>query len=389
MKRPVIIISILIPLATACYKPYEVKVATGEKVLVVDGLVTDQADTGVVVLSFARPFNSNESNIPVSGASVYVTDTLGNSFIFREAGEGDYRSAPLEFKGIPGRSYTLHIITPDGDEYESDPQKLLPGTSPDSIYAEFSTQEEPDELTGQRVTTLGAAVLADLGSSAGDRAGFRFASKLVRQYSYSLYPRLNFNTNLAFDFYCWQTIIPNPDINLTNEIYSVNPSPVKKHPVCFLDDDVYFNALMYGLDMNMADTTAIKISFGKQRFYIERRILYLNLYTLNNETYAYYKEMDDQMQSRDRLFDPVAARIKGNIRCISDPGKNALGFFEASSVSNSAYVVVFGDPDNSQPILIRTPYILPPEPTGCRINRFGSPHQGHNIPAFWIFGISQ
>jgi hypothetical protein len=88
------------------------------------------------------------------------------------------------------------------------------------------------------------------------------------------------------------------------------------------------------------------------------------------------------MQSEGKLFDPVAAQLTGNIKCISDPEKKAIGFFEASSVSCSAYIVDLRNLENSQPRLIKAPCILPPEPDGCLINRPGSIH--NNIPSFWI-----
>jgi hypothetical protein len=99
----------------------------------------------------------------------------------------------------------------------------------------------------------------------------------------------------------------------------------------------------------------------------------------------YYKSLDAQMQSEGKLFDPIAAQLTGNIKCITDPNKKVIGFFEASSVNYSAYIVDFRNLSNSEPSLKRTPYILPPELVGCVINRLGSPHQDHNIPGFWIF----
>jgi hypothetical protein len=113
-----------------------------------------------------------------------------------------------------------------------------------------------------------------------------------------------------------------------------------------------------------------------QSFMIHHRILYLKQYTLNNETYLYYKSLGEQLQSEGKLFDPIAAQLKGNIKCLTDPEKKAIGFFEASSISYSAYIVDFRNLKNSQPSVIETPYILPPESYGCWIN---------TTPPFWIF----
>lgn len=384
MKPTYTIFLILIGLVTSCYKVYDPQIDTTDKVLVIDGLITNQKDAYHIALSYARPFNSSEKVMPVSDANVYVTDDFGNSYIFNKMGEGDYVSDPSQFTGIPGRTYRLHIITRDGAEYESDPQRLFPEVSPDSIYAEFDNKEILQRVSGLKVNTHGANILADIQNKSDSLPRYRLTSNLVMQYYYTIYHQLDLYTFLTFNFYCWQTVNACTNINLTGGEYSLNSASVKKHPVCFLDDNFDVYALYYGLKINMEDTTGSEIKTSSYRFYmIHHRILYLNQYTLNNESYLYYKNLDEQMQSEGKLFDPIAAQLNGNIKCISDTEIRAIGFFEASSVSNSAYIVDFRNLENSQPALIKTPYILPPEPVGCRINRSGSIHS--KIPSFWIF----
>ncbi|HUX57903.1 MAG TPA: DUF4249 family protein [Bacteroidales bacterium] len=109
---------------------------------------------------------------------------------------------------------------------------------------------------------------------------------------------------------------------------------------------------------------------------IHHRILLINLYTLNNDSYSYYKSLDEQIQSEGKLFDPIAAQLNGNIKCITNPEKKAIGFFEASSVCNASYVIDYRYLNKSQPSVIKTPYILPPEAIGYRIN---------TAPPFWIY----
>jgi hypothetical protein len=189
----------------------------------------------------------------------------------------------------------------------------------------------------------------------------------------------------GFEFYCWQTINANSDIDLIGGEYFLNSASIKKFPVCFLDDNLYVWTTIYDCEVNLADTTGSAIEAGYQFYEINHRILYINLYTINNETYLYYKSLKEQMLSEGKLFDPVASQLAGNIKCITDPEKKAIGFFEASSVSSSEYVVDFRDLESSQPKLIKKPYILPPELFGCRINRLGFRNIHHNIPSFWIF----
>jgi hypothetical protein len=354
---------------TSCYKVYDPQVNTTEKVLAVDGLITNQVADYHVALTNARLFNSNGKSTPVSSASVYVTDNIGNSYIFNETGNGDYKSDSLQFTGIPGRSYKLHIVTLDGKLYESDPQRLFPESSPDSVYSEYDNQNILDESTGLKINTHGADILIDIRNKADTLSRFRFTSNLIRQYFYIIYPY----RKPEILFYCWQTVNANSNINLTDEEYSLNSASIRKHQICFLDDNLYCHALYYSYTEN---PYTVVLTASYQTYEIHHRILYLNQYTLNNETYLYYKSLNEQMLSEGKLFDPVAAQLTGNIKCISDPEKKAIGFFEASSVNNSSYIVDFRNLPNSQPTLIKTPYILPPESNGCRIN---------NAPSFWIF----
>jgi hypothetical protein len=184
-------------------------------------------------------------------------------------------------------------------------------------------------------------------------------------------------------YYCWQTVNINSNFNITDEDYLSNSASIKNHPAGFLDDNNNVIAIEYYSKINMDDTTATAYSGNWHNTYlIHHRILYLSQYTLNRETYLYYKSLYGQIQSEGKLFDPVAAQLNGNIKCITDPEKKTIGFFEASSVSYSEYIVDLRNLVNSQPVLLKTPCILPPEPDGCQIDIPSSKH--HNIPAFWI-----
>ena len=371
-------------LTTSCYKVYEPRIDNSNKVLVINGLITNKTEAYHVILTYADAFNSTTSELPVKAANVYVTDNLENSYIFHEGDNGNYISDSLQFTGMPGRVYRLHIITSDGVAYESDPQRIFPEVNPDSIYAEFDNQEILERYTGLKVNTHGADILIDIRNQSDSLPRYRFTSNLVMQYYEYYLIQKNWNDPcIHFDIYCWKTVNANSNFNLTDEEYSLNSASIKKHQICFLDDNYNVYAMKYGLEVNWADTTGIPTRRGFQFILIHHRILYLNQYTLNNETYLYYKSLYEQLQSESKLFDPIAVQLTGNIKCISDPEKRAIGFFEASSVNNSAYIVDLRNLKNSQPTLIKTPYILPPEFSGCRINRLGS--RFNNVPSFWIF----
>jgi hypothetical protein len=367
-------------LLISCYKVYDPEIDRAEKVLVVDGLITNKTDNYFIHLSYGEPFNSIGALEPVREAVVYVNDNLDNKFYFLEKKAGDYQSDSLLFTAIPGRSYWLHILTKDGVEYESDSQKLFPEVYPDSVYAEFGNQEIIERTTGMKVSTSGADILTDVANYADTLPRFRMELNLVNQYFLQDYvPGLN----IHYNFYCWQTVSANPDINITGGDYSKTSAYLRKFPIGFVDDYQHFIAIGYYERINEEDSSATAIGSGHFFFEHHGQILYLNQYTINNETYLYYKSLDKQMRTDGKLFDPIANQLNGNIRCVSDPNKRAIGFFEASSVTFTRYNLDFRNLTNSQPSITKYPYILPPEPNGCRIDRAGGRYS--NIPAFWIY----
>ena len=388
MKQTGTIYILVFSVMTSCSKVYDPHIDTTQNMLVVDGRITNKTDAYHVVLSYARSFTSNEKNNPTIGANVYVTDDMGNSFKFNERDKGDYVSDSLQFAGKPGLTYRLHIVTTDGTEYQSDPQKMFPEVSPDNAYAKFDNQVILNSVTGLKVSTHGASIFMDIHNQSDTMPRFRIISNLVIQYYDQEWICINpdemCTVGYTFVYYCWKTVNINSNFNLTDEQYLVNSASLIKHPAGFLDDRFDFLTYAYEAKLNMEDTTASAYETNSLGFkLIHHRILYLNQYTLNNETYLYYKSLYGQIQSEGKIFDPVAAQLNGNIKCITDPEKKAIGFFEASSVSYSEYVVDLRNLVNSQPVLIKTPYIPPPEPDGCRIDRPSSKTH-HDIPAFWI-----
>ena len=383
MKPAVTIFIVVFSLVTSCSKVYDSHVDTAQNMLVVDGRITNKKEAYHVTLTYAKPFNSSEKSTPVSGANVFVTDNLNNSYKFNERDKGDYVSDSLQFTGQPGHTYRLHILTTDGTEYESDPQRMFPEVSPDNAYAKFDNQVILNGVTGLKVSTHGASIFMDIRNQSDTVPRFRIVSNLVLQYYNQGNFQLDWDHFLLLQYYCWQTVNINSNFNITDEDYLSNSASIKNHPAGFLDDNNNVIAIEYYSKINMDDTTATAYSGNWHNTYlIHHRILYLSQYTLNRETYLYYKSLYGQIQSEGKLFDPVASQLNGNIKCITDPEKKTIGFFEASSVSYSEYIVDLRNLVNSQPVLIKTQCILPPEPDGCQIDIPSSKH--HNIPAFWI-----
>jgi hypothetical protein len=354
MKTVIYFILIFFCLLVSCYKPYLVNIATESEILVVNGLLTNEKSSYHVRLTWATDFYSDNKELPVTDAIVYVTDNLGKSYRFMESDNGHYLSDSLQFIGQIGNTYSLSVITAEGEKYESDYQQLAPPVDHDSIYAEFGDLETLNKISGLKVIKHGANILTDVKNESGLPLRLRFNTNLVTQYVNVVCPPFA----MCVYYYCWQTENINPIIDLTGGAYTINSASVLKHDLGFVDGDLYCYSLIY--------YKAMMISW---------RVIYMNQYTLDDEAFSYYKKIDELLRSDGKLFDPIASQINGNIKCLTHPEKKVLGFFEVSSVNFSAYKIDFRNLDNGQPSITKVPYILPPKPNGFITDI---------IPSFWV-----
>jgi hypothetical protein len=136
--RSLIILAVVFVVYT-CIDPYTPNLSGYGSFIVIDGLITNSDNSSTVRLS--RTFQQlNTGPSMVNDATVSITDDQQHSFFLANKGNGIYMTDSLEFKGIPGRTYVLHVHTSNGGEYESDQCLMQPVPDIDSIYFEKDQQ---------------------------------------------------------------------------------------------------------------------------------------------------------------------------------------------------------------------------------------------------------
>ncbi len=153
IKRVIIPVFLFVAFSMlTCIDPYNPHIDNYQNLLVVDALVTDENSSYFIKLSRTTE-TPRETPDAVTGAQVSVTDNLGNTGVFTEILAGLYKSDSTAFTGSPGRSYTLHIRTSDGKEYESDPSTLYGGRDIDTVtYAsDRVTRDDGEIVEGLRI----------------------------------------------------------------------------------------------------------------------------------------------------------------------------------------------------------------------------------------------
>ncbi|TWJ00844.1 uncharacterized protein DUF4249 [Mucilaginibacter frigoritolerans] len=113
---------IILGIITSCTKVIDLKLGNVSGQLVIEGNVTQVPGPQYIKLSRNVAFTSTNTYPAVSGATVSVTDSLGNIYPFTESPAGTY-SIP-SMAGKTGNTYTMTVVT-GGKTYTA--KSTMPG----------------------------------------------------------------------------------------------------------------------------------------------------------------------------------------------------------------------------------------------------------------------
>jgi len=107
---------------------------------------------------------------------------------------------------------------------------------------------------------------------------------------------------------------------------------------------------------------------------------------LRNEAYAYYRNLQKNVELTGGLFSAMPSEMKGNIECITDPDTYVIGYIEVATITEKS---LFINPKYYEPIRDLLCYV-PPGPGGsegtiplrCTDCRF-KPNASQDKPDFW------
>ena len=321
--KNIILIILLAVVFSRCTEIYNPVINTNTKALVVEGMITNEAGPFNIKLTTAVPFtlDSVSNSRFVTGAKVLVIDKYTSRTTLSEVGRGNYM-LPTSFKSKIGNSYKLHIETTDGNIYESGFEVLLQPQIYDSIRGYYASQSYMDQ-NNNYLSTDGGDIRVDLFGSAPKAATpplSRFEANVTVQYTYE--EATTDTTTWHWFYFGWKKFDINTVENITDERSVAAGTVIKNHSIGF----VPFGLTGYGLDM----PPLTNINYYYLRF---------KQYTINTNSYNFYKGANNQLSSSGKLFDPVTAQLYGNMKCINNPSKIVLGLFEVSSVTQAAFTV--------------------------------------------------
>ncbi len=266
-------------ITTACTDSIELDLPDGETFLVVEGWITNQPGPQEIKLSYTAPYFDDSPQTVVTNATVKIADDEGNETILNQSAPGTYFYPD---SGTTGRSYKLLIYLPEGDTYESDFELLQPAVPIDSIAWQLSDRtpnadndENPDDIYDVVIWTQEPA-------GKGDYYQWRSFLNGVEQRE-------------PFDIFTTSDDLvdgsPIPDFNVTDDLYST------------------------------PDTVTIDQEH------------------ISRAAYDFLTQVQTQTAFVGGPFDTPPAPIQGNVHNMTNPKKDALGFFGAAGRSLATTIV--------------------------------------------------
>jgi len=299
-----------------CIDPYTPELRNFESLLVVDALVTDEDKSNYVILTRTIK-NSDDDPVRVTGATVIITDDLGNSTFLVEKSEGEYRTDSLTFRGSAGRTYTLSIETESGEKYLSDPALMYPVADIDSIY--FDKDQLLSEETGEMIP--GISIFIDT----RDESSGNFY-----RWSYEEWWKFQVPEPKMFNYINDSTIVPLAELkqrcwaNKKSDVIDIentlleNPGGFKKKPVLFIASEESNRLLI--------------------QYYVEVRQL-----SVSREEYRFWELMLQLNESGGDIFDKQPFQIFSNIHNVTNPDEQIIGYFQVSAAKLIHKYITFNE----------------------------------------------
>jgi hypothetical protein len=350
---------ILIILVSSCIDIFDPPISTNKIFLVFEGGITNEPGPYKISIRHSHVYNSQQAYDPEINATCEIIDDSNSSEAMSELSPGIYYTKNAGFTGQTGRTYYLHIITSDGREFRSKPEKLLPSKPIDTLYIQTKTNEYIQTNLGGDNTTIadqGFEIYLDINGHSTQGAYYKFDGITTMQYS--VFYRVGINPYLT---YCWQSRTLNTDI-LVLETSS-------------MQEDIYTGFAMSFITKDKSQYQFLTNRYGAGIPYQVSLMGWINRirqYSISEDYYLFLEKLRNQLSAQDRIFDPAIDQVVGNITCINKPSEVVLGYFSVSSVSERSIYFYYATNKFSQKILENTPNIPP------------DGYTDFDPPSFWI-----
>jgi hypothetical protein len=370
MKINHLYLFLILILFNACIDPYTVEFTRNNKVLVVEGLLTDNSqDPDTIKIRYSSYVSQQIEIAPVVSAKPFIKSlSTGKETKLVEYEIGNFLP-PSDFKMQANERYVLKF-TADGQQYESTPEAFTPTPPISKIYEKFNPKSKLTE----------------------DGKGYMIANEVFidftdtpNQKNYYLWRYTDYETL----FYCATCFRPT--------IYSSYTRSCSTQIPKFIESDNYYDyecqgecyAIIKSKGINqmtdlVSDGALITRRLVSQipYYYQSGCLVEVQQMCISPEAYAFYNNLDLQSQKSGGLADTPPAAIVGNIRNVNNPSEKVVGYFGLVNIQKKKIWIdrketsgkladILGRPINPEPIGKFS--LFPPPLAPCKKTAFKTP----------------
>jgi hypothetical protein len=305
--KPIWIILFVILLAGGCVEPFFPDELATQKLLEIDGTITDREGYHYIRISWSSNYQ-NPQLIPKEGCQVEVLSRTGIAIQFSETNPGLYMQWIDQGIIQTGEDYKVRVVT-ENSTYESDFETMIPCAPVGEVYYLVEDKETDDPA----ITLQGIQYYTDLNAPEGYARNYRWELEETWEY-HSEYPiRFYWDGTRIVDlghtadslFYCWSS-------GSIREIYTASMQYIS-------GDSLTAIPLRYV--SNETDRLTVKYC------------LLVKQYSLSEQAYNYWNQLQKLSQETGGLYETQPPQIRGNIHNINDENEIVLGNFNVSAMT--------------------------------------------------------
>ncbi len=295
MQRRISIVCII--LLSACIDAIDPETSEYDRILVVEGLITNQRGPWTIKLSSTTGIG-DVFTVPETDARVIIRIESGARIDLIETSPGIYENWPGP--GVVGQVYVLEVQRSNGEFYQSSREEMRPLPPIEKMYAEHFV--DVDVADGIRTERNGFRVYIDFTDlpQRGDYIRFKSVGGIEE-----LFTQMPTDLNP-----------PPPCCYICYQRYDTFDRGI------FLFDDFHFNG-------NTIQRFPLFPVGGLRK---GRMLIRVQAASLTPSAYTFWNQLKTQVESQGTIFDPPPLNIRGNISSIDGSEKVALGYFGVSAV---------------------------------------------------------
>ena len=286
---------------SACVKPYYPEIDKYERVMVIDGTLTDDGTPPLVNITYSSKVKGSNAE-KVTGAVVYILTSDEQKYTLSEKSPGNYTYTQPMFPLTIGSSYQL-VVEHDGHVFKSTMEKLFPA----SPITDISYQ----------VKSNGKGVDLLISTEELESASRYYVWKLTETWKFR--SPIYSATRSVNKEVCYATTRDDLELG-TTELFSQNK--FNRFPFLYIP------------------LTSPKLFF--------RYSIMVEQLSISRSTYMYLNFVKKTNESGGSLFDPIPANMNGNITSVNAA---VIGNFQVSSIKSKRIYIDRSELPNNLTIL--------------------------------------